>query len=301
MEARSRGLAYALAAYLLWGAFPLYFKALHGVPAPEILAHRVLWSVVLLAGIVFLGGRAAVLRDALRPGRRGVLAATAVLIAANWLIYIWAVNAGRVLEASLGYFVNPLVNVLLGMAFLRERLSRVQALAVALAGAGVAVLVVRLGTVPWLPLGLALTFGLYGLLRKRAGIDPIGGLLGETALLAPVALGYLLLRGAGGEGAFGHGAWRTALLVAAGPVTTVPLVWFAIGVRSLRLSTMGLVQYVTPTLQFLLAVVLFREPFTRTHAIAFGCIWVSLAAYTWDALARVRRLEAGASGAARAA
>lgn len=293
VESRSRGLAFALGAYLAWGFFPVYFKALRAVPPPEILAHRVVWSVVLLAVLVYAGGRGAAFRDALRPGKRGTLALTAVLIATNWLIYIWAVNAGRILEASLGYFVNPLVNVLLGVVFLREVLTRRQALAVALAGVGVLSLVVRLGVIPWVPLALALTFGLYGLLRKRARIDAMGGLLAETAILAPVALAFLLWRASSGAGAFGHAPGTTLLLVAAGPITAVPLVWFAVGVRHLRLATMGLIQYFTPTCQFLLAVALYREPFGSAHAVAFGFIWASLALYSWDAVVRSR--AAGAS------
>ncbi len=172
MQSRSRGFTFALAAFLAWGFFPIYFKSIRSVPPLEILAHRVVWSVVLLVFLVHSGARWAGFRDALRPGKRGPLALTAVLIAANWLIYIWAVNSGRVLEASLGYFVNPLVNVLLGVAFLGETLTGRQKLAVALAGAGVLALVVRLGVVPWLPLSLALSFGLYALLRKRPASTP---------------------------------------------------------------------------------------------------------------------------------
>lgn len=295
MESPARGLTFALGAYLMWGFFPIYFKAIRAVPPVEILAHRVVWSVVLVAGLVVGGGRWAAFRDALRPGKRAALAATAVLIAGNWLIYIWAVNAGHVLEASLGYFMNPLVNVLLGVAFLGERLTRRQLVAVALAGIGVLALVVRLGVMPWLPLSLALTFGLYGLLRKRAGIDAMGGLLAETLLLAPFALAYLGWRHAGGAGAFGRTPGMSLLLAAAGPVTAVPLVWFAVGIRHLKLATMGLVQYITPTCQFLLAVALYREPFGPAHAFTFACIWLSLAIYSWDALARARREVAPAS------
>ncbi len=288
MESRSRGLTFALGAYLAWGFFPVYFKAIRSVPPLEILAHRVIWSVALLAVLVYASGRGPTFRDALRPGKRGPLALTAVLIAANWLLYIWAVNSGRILEASLGYFVNPLVNVLLGVAFLGESLTRRQLVAVGLAGAGVLSLVVRLGVLPWVPLGLALTFGLYGLLRKRAGIDALGGLLAETTLLAPVALAYLVWREASGAAAFGHSFATSALLVAAGPVTALPLVWFAVGVRHLKLATMGLIQYFTPTCQFLLAVALYREPFGSAHALAFALIWASLALYSWDILAQSR-------------
>ncbi len=287
MQPRTIGFLCALAAYLAWGIFPIYFKALRGVPAPEVLAHRVVWSVALVAVVVAVR-RGAGLRHALAPGRRGLLAATSALIAANWLLYIWAVQSGRVVEASLGYFLNPLVNVALGVAFLGEALSRRRRVALALAAAGVLVLVVRLGVMPWLPLLLALTFGLYGLLRKRAAVDALAGLLVETAMLAPLATAFLVARAATGAGAFGSTPRTTVLLALAGVVTALPLVWFAIGVHRLRLSTMGLVQYVTPTLQFLLGVVLYREPFGSAHAVAFGLIWTSLALCSADAIARSR-------------
>jgi chloramphenicol-sensitive protein RarD len=218
-----------------------------------------------------------------------LLAGTSALLSVNWFIYIWAVNAGRLLEASLGYFVNPLVNVLLGVLFLGERLSVPQRWAVALASAGVLVLLLRLGAFPWVSLSLALSFGLYGLLRKRAAIGALEGLLVETAWIAPAAAAFLFLRGASGEGAFGSGATTTALLLAAGAVTALPLLWFNHGVGRLRLSTIGLVQYVAPTTQFLLAVLAYREPFGSAHAAAFACIWASLALYSADALARARR------------
>jgi len=281
------GLAAALAAYIAWGCFPLYFKSIRTVPPLQILSHRVVWSLLFLAVLVSWKRRWAELRGASAMLPTYLL--TTLLISANWLIFIWAVNGGRVLEASLGYFVNPLVNVLLGVLFLRERLSRKQGAAVALAGLGVLALVVRLGVFPWVSLALALTFGFYGLVRKKARIDAVVGLLVETALLAPVAVAFLLLVEAQGQGAFVHqGLPTTLLLASAGVVTAVPLIWFATGMKALRLSTMGVIQFITPTAQFLQAVVLFREPFTMSHAIAFGCIWASLALYTFDAV-RTRR------------
>jgi chloramphenicol-sensitive protein RarD len=287
------GLAYALAAYLAWGVSPIYFKALARVPPLEILAHRVIWSILLLAGLLAASRRLGPLRRVLADRRQiALLAGTATLLSVNWFIYIWAVNAGRLLEASLGYFVNPLVNVLLGVLFLGERLSVPQRWAVALASAGVGVLLLRLGTFPWVSLSLALSFGLYGLLRKRAAIGALEGLLVETAWLAPAALVFLLHLGASGNGAFGSGPSTTALLVAAGAVTGIPLLWFNHGVARLRLSTIGLVQYLAPTTQFLLAVLAYREPFGSAHAAAFGFIWASLAVYSADALARSRRAPA---------
>jgi chloramphenicol-sensitive protein RarD len=250
----------------------------------------VVWSLLLLGGLLAASRRIAPLRSVLGDGRRLLLlAGTATLLSVNWFLYIWAVNSGRLLEASLGYFVNPLVNVLLGVLFLGERLSVPQRWAVAFAGAGVAVLLLSAGTFPWVSLSLALSFGLYGLLRKRAPVDALEGLLVETAWIAPVAAAFLLRLGARGEGAFGSGAATTALLVSAGAVTALPLLWFNHGVRRLRLSTIGLVQYLAPTTQFLLAVLAYREPFGPAHAAAFACIWASLAIYSADALARARR------------
>lgn len=283
-DERRRGLLAALAAYLAWGVLPIYFKALGPVPPPEILAHRIAWSVLLLGGILWWRGRLGLLAQARRVP--GWLLASTLLIAANWLTYIWAVTSGHMLEASLGYYVNPLVNVLLGVALLGERLSRARAAAVALAAAGVAVLVVRLGTLPWVALTLAVTFALYGLARKRAGLDPMAGLLAETALLAPAALGLLAWRAADGSGVFGRALGQSALLACAGAVTAVPLVWFAMGVQRLPLSTMGFLQYLSPTLQFLLAVLLYGERFTPAHAAAFGLIWLALGLVSWEAWRR---------------
>jgi chloramphenicol-sensitive protein RarD len=287
-EERARGVGAAIAAYLCWGLLPLYFKQLQGVPALEILAHRVVWSVLLLGGLLAWRRDLAAFTVPFRGAKLPLLAATTALIACNWLLYIWAVNSGRILEASLGYYVNPLVNVLLGVLFLGERLDGRQKAAVGLAAVGVLVLVVEAGRLPWIALALALSFGLYGLLRKRARIPAVGGLFGETALLAPAALAYLWLRGASGDGALGASPGTSALLVAAGPITALPLVWFTVGVQRLRLSTMGLIQYLAPTGQFLLAVALYREPFGRAHAVAFACIWGSLGIYSWDAIARSR-------------
>jgi chloramphenicol-sensitive protein RarD len=289
----ARGVRYAIGAYLVWGLLPIYFKVLEPVPPLEILSHRIVWSVALLAVLLARAGGGAAFRAAFRREVLPVVSVTTLLITTNWGVYIWAVQAGRIVEASLGYFLNPLANVVLGVAFLGESLSRRQKIAIALAAAGVLVLVVRAGTFPWLALLLASTFALYGLVRKRAALDAVGGLLAETTLLAPVALAFLAWRGATGAGAFGTALRPTLLLAAAGAITATPLVWFAIAVGRLRLSTVGLVQYLTPTLQFLCGVLLYREPFTPAHAAAFGLIWCSLALYTWDALARLRPLERG--------
>lgn len=260
----------------------MYFRALKGVAPLEIAAHRALWSLVLLAGIVVVARRGPALRTLLGHRRQlGVLVATTLLVSGNWLLFIWAVNEGRLLEASLGYFINPLVNVLLGVVFLGERLRRAQQVAVALAAAGVSVMIFTLGHLPWISLTLAASFGAYGLLRKRFAIDPVVGLMVETGLLTPFALAFLAWKAAEGTGA--GVSW---LLVASGVVTAVPLILFTEGAARLKLSTLGLMQYLAPTGQFLIAVFAFGEPFTATHAVTFGCIWASLALYSADALRR---------------
>jgi len=286
-ERPGAGLAAAVLAYGMWGLLPLYFHAMPRVGAVEILAHRIAGSALLLALVVAVArGREGFLR--LRGLSPRVLAATTVLIAVNWLLYIWAVQAGRVLEASLGYFVNPLVNVALGVGFLGEALRPRQRAAFLVAGVGVVVLVVATGAFPWIAIVLAGTFGLYGLLRKQADVEPVGGLLAETALLAPPAIAALAWFAARGEGAFGRTPRETLLLALAGLITSVPLLAFGAAVRRLKLSTLGVVQYLAPTGQFLLAVLAFGEPFGRAQAFAFGCIWTALGLYTWDALANAR-------------
>jgi chloramphenicol-sensitive protein RarD len=277
--------AYAACAYGTWGLFPLYFRSLAGVPAPEILSHRILWSVVFVAAYVTVRRRWVEVAPQLRtPGTLPRLATSAVFIATNWLVYIWAVNSGRVLEASLGYFINPLVTVALGVIFLHERLTARQKLAVALATAGVLALVLRAHVFPWVALTLAATFGAYGLIRKRVRVEATAGLLGEVLLLAPLALVYVGWLNHAGLSHFGASARFSALLALSGVVTAIPLIWFVLGVQRLRLSTVGLLQYLNPTIQFLIAVFVFGERFTIGHALAFGCIWVSLALYSFDAL-----------------
>lgn len=284
---QSAGVAAAASAYLIWGLFPLYFHALQGVPAGEVLAHRVAWSTLFMAALVTALRRwPSVLAQLRRPGAMKTLTASALLISTNWLVYIWSVQSGRVLEASLGYFITPLVSVLLGVVFLREPLSRRQVAAVALAAAGVLWLVIWAGKVPWVALALAGSFSLYGLLRKRLAVDAIAGLLAEVTVLAPLALGWLAWLAWRGESHLGASPAVTALLTLTGVVTAVPLLLFATGVRRLALATVGLLAYVNPTTQFSLAVWRFGETFTVAHAIAFGCIWASLALYSSEALLR---------------
>jgi chloramphenicol-sensitive protein RarD len=295
--AQRAGLVYALGAFLLWGFFPVYWKLLAGVPALEVVAHRTVWGFAAVALWVTLKRR---WPDARVVAARGatllMLAGSAALIATNWLLYIWAVMSNHIVEASLGYYVNPLVNVVLGVVVLRERLSRPQVIAVALAGLGVVVLTAGYGRFPWIALTLAVSFGLYGLTRKKVAADAIIGLLFETAILTPLAAGYLALLAARGGGALGTGpVGRDALLVLAGPVTAIPLALFALGARRLPLSIVGLIQYLSPTCQFLLAVLLYREPFTAAHAVAFACIWLALTLLTWDLTTRLRAVRAAAA------
>lgn len=279
------GVASGLGCFGIWGMFPIYFKLLGHVSALEVLAHRVLWSAVLLLGLIVAQGQWSALQAQFRnPRRLCFYLLTALLIASNWLLYIWAVQHGRILEASLGYYINPLVNVLLGVLFLHERLNPRQWIAVALAAIGVLVLVVGHGVLPWISLTLAFSFGSYGLLRKKAGHAATLGLCVEALLLVPLALLFLASLAALGGGALGAVNSQTdLLLLAAGPVTVAPLLLFLQATRLLRLSTVGLIQYLTPTLQFLLAVALYREPFTPIHLTAFGCIWLALALYSADA------------------
>jgi chloramphenicol-sensitive protein RarD len=291
------GVGYALAAFGLWGGFPLYFKAVASVPAPEVLGHRVVWSVVWVALLLTWVGQWSTVRALLTaPRRRLMLLASSLLIATNWLIFIWAVAHGRVLAASLGYYITPLVSVLLGRIVLGERLQPLQWVAVALAALGVSASLIGFGVLPWVSLGLALTFGSYGLVRKIADVDAIPGLFVETLLLAPVALAFLAWLEAAGTGAFASaGIGLSLLLAAAGLVTAAPLILFAQATRRLRLASVGLLQYLVPTLQMLLAVFAFGEAFTPTHGVTFGCIWVALALYSASVLRGHGREAAHAS------
>ncbi|MDQ5909684.1 MAG: EamA family transporter RarD [Pseudomonadota bacterium] len=276
------GLLSALGCFSFWGLFPIYFKLLQHVPALEVLAHRILGSAIVLLGIILAQQQGAALRAEFRnPRRLGFYLLTTLLLSSNWLLYIWAVQQGRILEASLGYYINPLVNVLLGRLFLGERLNRRQLLAVLIAAGGVLVLVVGHGVFPWISLTLAFSFGSYGLLRKKAGHPPTMGLCVETMLIAPIALLFLIVAGGGALGTVD--GLTDALLLAAGPITVFPLLMFLLATQRLRLSTVGLIQYLTPTLQFLLAVTVYREPFTVIHLAAFSGIWLALALYSADA------------------
>ncbi len=278
------GLLYGLAAYGSWGFLAVYFKLIDVVAPLEILAHRIVWSVLVLVVLITATRGWPAMRQIV-SNRRSILflMATTCLIAVNWYIFIWAITRDHMVEASLGYFINPLVNVLLGFFFLGEHLRRIEWLSVAIAGAAVAWLAFGAGVFPWISLALAVSFGSYGLLRKIAGVASIGGLTVETVLLLPLAVGYLLFRDRSGTLAFGNVSTSLdLLLLAAGPLTALPLLWFASAVRRLRLATVGLLQYISPTIQFTLAVTVYREPFDEKRMVAFALIWVAIAVYSAD-------------------
>jgi chloramphenicol-sensitive protein RarD len=278
-------LAQAVGAYFIWGFLPVYFNLLKSVPPLEVVSHRVVWSVLLLLTMLYFRKRLAALWEALTTRRMLVpMIGSALLIGANWLIYIWAVTNGHIAAASLGYFLNPLLNVLLGFLFLKERLTRWQAFAVALAGAGVAILATGALEALWISLSLALTFGFYGLIRKVAPVGPMVGLASETIILLPAAVAALWWWSAAGTGHFGAlGPATDALLIAGGVVTAVPLLLFASAARRMRYATIGLIQYIGPTIQFLLAIFLYKEALTTTHLLTFPLIWAGLVIYSWDA------------------
>jgi len=276
------------AAFATWGLIPVYWKLLKTVSAPEILAHRVVWTTLFLIILLSWQRRWPELREAARS-RRSLLycLASGFALSINWLFFIWAVNVNRVVETSLGYFMTPLVNVLFGAIFLRERLTRWQLVSVLLALVGVLSLTLGYGKFPWVAVVLCVSFGLYGLLRKKSGTRPIPGLFLETTLLMPIALVYLLNLQRGGGLIFGPVPWWFALLlVSTGVVTGLPLVWFGHAARHLRLTTIGFLQYLAPTGSFFLGVFLYHEPFTRAHLITFTFIWTALAIFTVEAILR---------------
>lgn len=281
--------------FVCWGLLPVYWKALSRVPALEIICHRIVWSLVCTGLLLLVTGRAGAVRQAL-GSRRNVLllACSSSLIAVNWFLYIWAVNAGHVLDASLGYYLNPLVNVVLGMAVFGDRLNRTRAIAVGLAGAGVAVQVAMLGRFPWIALILALTFGLYGMVRKLMSLESLPGLFLETLVLGLPAGGYLLWLARAGSGSLGSfGPGTDILLVGAGVVTTLPLLSFAFGARRITLTTLGVLQYLSPTGMFLLGTLAYGEPFGAVQAATFCLIWAGVALYTADGIRSLRWLKAG--------
>ncbi|MGC6401303.1 EamA family transporter RarD [Sphingomonas sp. FW199] len=285
-----KGLTQAFGAYALWGLLPLYFAFLAHVTAWEVVAMRILGSVVLLGAIILMLGRWEKLRSVLTNGRTiAMLMASAALISVNWLVYIWAVQHHQVLAASLGYFLNPLVNVLLGVTLLGERLNRVQGAAIALAAAGVAVLASGAGAALWISLALAFSFGFYGLVRKLAPVESLEGLGIETAILTPFAAGWMLWQAGHGGVALGSDATTTTLLLTAGAITAVPLLLFAAAARRLPLTVLGLIQYLAPTMQFVLAISVFGEVMTTAHLICFSLIWAGLVLFAGNSWIGSRR------------
>lgn len=281
MPSARKGIWLGLGAYLLWGLLPVYWKALRTVPASEILMHRIAWSFGFLALLVILSRQGRTLLAA--ATQRRILAiyfGAALLLGLNWFVYIWAVNHDRIVETSLGYYINPLVSVALGVAVLRERLGMIQWMAVGIAALGVLFLTWQYGAFPWVAVVLALSFACYGLIKKTAPLPALPGLTIETALLWLPAVGYLGALESQGIGRFGHSAgWGDSLLVLTGVVTALPLLLFASAARLVKLSTLGLLQYVSPTCGLILGVAVYGEPFPRTRALGFGIIWLALAVY----------------------
>jgi chloramphenicol-sensitive protein RarD len=296
MNNANKGFISAASAFAIWGIFPLYFHALQQVPSLQVIAHRIVWSCLFVLGWMFFRGELGSLRAALT--NRGVilrLALTATLITLNWLAYVYGVMHGRVVETSLGYFIGPLVNVLLGVVLLSEKLTRAQWTAVALATLGVGYLTFMTGGLPWIALTLAFSFASYGLLRKVVKVEALPGLATETLLLVPFAVGYLLWCESAGVGALGHtGPVTEALLIASGPLTAITLFLFAYGTRLLPYSTVGVLQYIAPSLQFACGVFVLHEPFDHARAIGFAVIWAALVIYAGEGVRLSRRQQARA-------
>ena len=289
-----RGLAAVAAAFFIWGLLPLYLKSLHSVPVLQVTAHRLVWGCVFAFAWLAMRRELTTVWSALsQPHTRSRLCLSALLISINWITYVWGIANGRVVETSLGYFINPLLNVVLGVVVLSERLNRTQWTAVAIAAIGVSYLTWSAGHPPWLALTLAITFGLYGLVRKVVQVDALAGLASETLILLPFGLGFLVWCQLAGTAAFVHqGVGIDVLLILAGPLSALPLVLFAFGARRIPYSTVGLMQYIGPTLQLSLGIFVFHEPFTQDRAIGFSLIWTALAIYAADGVWRSRRIAA---------
>jgi len=289
----NKGVLFGAGAYLIWGFFPLYIKAVQSVPALQIMFHRVVWSFILLVIVILARQQQRkLLAEASSRRTLGVYTIASLLLAANWLIYVWGVNSGQVVETSLGYFINPLFSVLLGVIFLRERLRPWQWLPFGLAASGVAYLTVSYGALPWIALALTLTFGLYGLIKKISPLEALSGLTMETGLLFLPAAGYLAYLGSLGEGSFGRLGWSTDLLLAlSGIVTAVPLLMFATAARRIPLWMVGLLQYIAPTGQFLLGILVYHEPFSQERLIGFVIIWAALLLFTLEGFISRRPLS----------
>ncbi len=281
---QTKGAWYAALAYALWSFFPIYWKLLSGISPLQLTCHRIVWSCVVLLMFTARSNEWSTLRTAVRSTRvLGIYTAAAIVIAVIWLIFVWAVNVGQIVQTSLGYFINPLLSVVFGVMFFRERLRPLQWVSVALAGAGVLYLTIALGSPPWIALSLAASFGTYGLMKKIAPLSAVQGLVLETSILFPPAAAYLISAEISGTGALLHsGPVRDALMFAAGPVTTLPLLLFAAGVRRIPLSLVGILQYINPTMQILIAILVYREPFTRVQLVGFSLVWAALVLFAVD-------------------
>ncbi len=293
------GFLCCLGCYVIWGCLPLYFRFLDHIGAEEMLAHRIIWSAPTGIILIILARNWQQMRAALTARHVAWLTLSGLLIGLNWGVYIWAVGQERVTEASLGYYINPIVNVLIGAVFFSERLRRGQWIAVGLASIGVGVMALALGSLPWVAIFLCLTFAFYSVIRKQIQVDSRAGFVVEASMLAPLALIWMgWFFGQSGGRLFGQGGLDIIWLLASGPITAIPLILFAIAAKRLRLSTVGMMQYIGPTLQFLIATLVFREPFGTYHAVAFGFIWSALIVFTLDSVrgdAKARRLARSAS------
>ncbi len=294
-----QGVFFALAAYSFWGFAPIYFKSVQQVPAFEILAHRIIWAFILVFILIVVLKRLNRLKPIIRsPKMMFRLTVATCLLGGNWFLFIWAVNANHMLDASLGYYINPLLNVAIGMAFFQEKMRRLQLFAIGLAIVGVGIQVVTFGSVPWVALALASSFAIYGAIRKRLPVDSISGLWLETTLLVPVMLGYLLFFADSPSADMTANSWQlNVLLMAAGLVTTIPLLCFTAAAQRIRYATLGFFQYIAPSLMFILAVNLYDEPLAESKLITFVIIWSALALYTFDSVIqrqRNRRLKKSA-------
>lgn len=294
-----RGIWLAVGAYVIWGIFPIYWKWLHDVPALQLIAHRIVWSFVLLIGVILASRRWASFRLAASSWRVLLIyLAAGTLLSVNWLVYVWAVNAGFIVETSLGYFINPLLSVLFGVIFLRERVRAWQWLPIGLAAAGVAYLTLSYGRLPWIALTLATSFGIYGLIKKVAPLGSLYGLTLETGLVFVPALVYLGFVQSAGQGAFLNGGpLRDVLLAGTGLVTAIPLLMFASAARRIPLSLVGILQYIAPTLQFLIGVLVYHEPFDQVHLVGFSIVWLALLIFWMEGFLAGRSLRVSPAGA----
>ena len=286
-----KGVLYGIGAYLLWGLFPIYWKWLESVPAIQLISHRIIWSFVLLAIIVFVTRQWKAFRSAvLSPKVIFIYLASAIFLSINWLTYVWAINSGYVVESSLGYFINPLLSVLLGVLFLREKLRAWQWVPIGLAAVGVTYVAISYGQFPWIALTLACSFAVYGLIKKTAPLGSLYGLTLETGLLFVPAVAFLLIMEGQGQGAFLHsGSVKDLLMAGAGVVTTIPLLMFASAAQRIPLSMVGVLQYITPTMQFLLGVLVYHEPFNQSHLIGFCIVWLALIIFWAEGFLASRR------------